>query len=512
MERTNKGKSIIDFPKNYVIIDIETTGLSPDWDSIIEVAALKYENGTLIDSFESLIQPNSTLSDGSFIDSFIEELTGITNEMLADAPTAEVILPQYRQFLSDSILIGHNVNFDINFLYDNFMEYLSCPLTNSFIDTMRLSRKLHPKEAHHRLIDLAQRYHIDYSSAHRSLRDCEITQTCFNNLVQEAYEAYQDLEAFKQSFNRKGHSIKASEITAKNTNFDPLHPLYQKVCVFTGTLEKLTRKNAMQMVADLGGINGDNVTKKTNFLILGNNDYCSSIKNGKSNKQKKAESLILAGADLQILSESTFYDLIKDTAPQKEQALFAFDFYEKLKTLLDTIILNEELPPASLHLYSNVSPKTKKEISKSICIYEPDYPEAKSTSNAVEKNFVIMNIQDKENRELLIRNHQFSQIPLPTTATIKQAPSDTTFIHVTFKENDENIFSYIQQNILYCLKHYESKAKTFGCCSQFIQCSDRKKCVHKNKLYSMACSYRKNLDAGRIFYGKNKNIKNFHET
>lgn len=508
MERTNKGKSIIDFPKNYIIIDIETTGLSPEWDSIIEVAALKYENGTLIDSFESLIQPDSTLSDGSFIDSFIEELTGITNEMLTNAPTADAILPQYQKFISDSILIGHNVNFDINFLYDNFLEYLSCPLPNNFIDTMRLSRKLHPEEAHHRLIDLAERYHIDYSSAHRSLRDCEITQLCFNNLMQEAYNIYHSLEAFVQSFNPKKHSvpIKASQITTEKSEFDPTHPLYQKVCVFTGALEKLTRKNAMQVVADLGGINGDSVTKKTNFLILGNNDYCSSIKNGKSSKQKKAESLILAGADLQILSESTFYDLIENIAPQKEQALFVFDFYEKLKTLLDTIVAEEDLPPNSLHLYSNISPKTKKEISKSVCIYEPDYPETKSYSNVLEKNFVIMNIQEKENRELLIRNHQFSQIPLSTTATIKQVPSDTTFIHVIFEENDENIFSYIQQNILYCLRHYESKAKTFGCCSQFIQCSDAKKCVHKNKLYSMACSYRRNLDAGRIFYGKNKNV------
>ena len=69
----------------------------------------------------------------------------------------------------------------------------------------------------------------------------------------------------------------------------------------------------MQIVADLGGINGDTVTKKTNFLILGNNEYCSSIKNGKSNKQKRAEALILSGADLQILSENTFYELIDDT-------------------------------------------------------------------------------------------------------------------------------------------------------------------------------------------------------
>ena len=66
----------------------------------------------------------------------------------------------------------------------------------------------------------------------------------------------------------------------------------------------------MQIVADLGGFCGDNVTSKTNFLILGNNDFCTSIKDGKSSKQKKAEKLMLEGKDLQIISENVFYDLI----------------------------------------------------------------------------------------------------------------------------------------------------------------------------------------------------------
>ena len=66
----------------------------------------------------------------------------------------------------------------------------------------------------------------------------------------------------------------------------------------------------MQAVANIGGICADSVTKKTNYLILGNNDYCASIKDGKSTKQKKAESLILKGQDLQILSESVFFEYI----------------------------------------------------------------------------------------------------------------------------------------------------------------------------------------------------------
>lgn len=71
------------------------------------------------------------------------------------------------------------------------------------------------------------------------------------------------------------------------------------------------RKDAMQIVVDFGGIVENNVTKDT-YLILGNNDYCSTIKDGKSTKHKKAESLILKGQDIQILPENVFYDLISD--------------------------------------------------------------------------------------------------------------------------------------------------------------------------------------------------------
>ena len=110
----------------------------------------------------------------------------------------------------------------------------------------------------------------------------------------------------------KTKPVNAKDITTDNTDFDETHPLFGKLCVFTGTLEKMTRKDAMQIVVDFGGQVGNSVTKKTNYLILGNNDYCSSIKDGKSSKQKKAESLKLAGNDIEIISENVFYDMISE--------------------------------------------------------------------------------------------------------------------------------------------------------------------------------------------------------
>ena len=75
----------------------------------------------------------------------------------------------------------------------------------------------------------------------------------------------------------------------------------------------------MQLVADIGGINADSVTKKTNYLILANNTYCPLIKDGKSNKQKKAEKLKLEGYDIEVIPENVFYDMFEDNMQSTEK-------------------------------------------------------------------------------------------------------------------------------------------------------------------------------------------------
>ncbi len=305
--RDFKGNSLLSFPDDYCVIDIETTGFSPAYDEIIEISALKIRSNNITDSFSSLVQP--PFCGSNYIDSYIEELTGITNEMLASAPSIKDVMPDFISFISNDILIGHNAHFDINFLYDSCMNCLDKPLTNDFVDTMRIFKRLHKELEHHRLIDLAGLYNIDYSSAHRSLADCEITYRCFLKLQEEIIEQYGSFDNFSR---QARYGVKAKDISSSVTSFDETNPLFGKVIVFTGTLEKMTRKEAMQLVADLGGINADGVTAKTNFLVLGNNDYCTTIKDGKSNKQKKAEQLKLKGKDIEIIPENVFYDFIQD--------------------------------------------------------------------------------------------------------------------------------------------------------------------------------------------------------
>lgn len=307
-ERKEKGKSLIAFPEKYTVIDIETTGLSPVWDEIIEIAAIHYENGVKIDEYFTLVHPENA------VDEYITELTGITNEMLTDAPTINECIGAFANFVGESILVGYNINFDINFIYDNMVQYLEKPLTNDFVDVMRIARKELPELKHHRQLDVAKFFNINTDGVHRALNDCEVCNSCFVALMEHIIASgttIGDFCIFSSSKYGKA-SVRACNIKATCNEFDEDHPLYGKICVFTGMLEKMTRMEAMQLIANLGGVPADGITKKTNFLILGNNDYCKTIKDGKSSKHKKAEKLILNGADLQVIPEQVFYDMLTE--------------------------------------------------------------------------------------------------------------------------------------------------------------------------------------------------------
>ncbi len=311
LKRPNKGNSIIAFPSTYCVLDLETTGIYSTWDEIIEIAAIKYQDGKEIGRFQTLMQP-SGYGNGHFVSAFVTGLTGITDDMLMEAPGPSVVLPAFAEFLGDMLIIGYNVSFDVNFLYDAFVTYLNRPLNNDFIDCMRIARRLYPELEHHRLCDITEKIGVINSRAHRAMSDVEATQACYILMSEEVKDRYGDQESFVSKFKNKS-TVRAKQIVRlDDVKLDPDNPLFGKVCVFTGKLEKFERRIAMQLVANIGGINGDGVTKKTNYLILGNNDYCSTIRDGKSSKLKKAEQYKLDGFDIEIIPETMFYEMISD--------------------------------------------------------------------------------------------------------------------------------------------------------------------------------------------------------
>lgn len=304
----NKGKSLVDFPTNCIVIDIETTGLDPRFDEIIELSAIKVRGGEAVEQFSTLVKPHYLVPE------FITELTGITNDDLQDAPTLDEVLEQYIGFLGTEIIVGHNVNFDINFLYDKYLQLTAKEFTNDFVDTLRLARFLLRDMSHHRLLDLIEYYGIGDTVEHRGLSDSAATLDVLMRLRGTALEQYGTIKQVMNEFRRRANhahaGLKAGSIVTDKTEFDTTHPLYDQYCVFTGALEKMLRKEAFQLVVDYGGIVQDSVNKDTNYLVVGSFDYSSSVRDGKSGKLKKAEDLILKGRDLMIISENVFYDMI----------------------------------------------------------------------------------------------------------------------------------------------------------------------------------------------------------
>lgn len=301
--RPNKGRSLICFPDSYCVLDTETSGLNPRWDSLLEISLLTYENNELTDTWHTFVLPE----EGYVVPAFITELTGITSEMLVGAPSAREIAEDFLEKSEGRIIIGHNVNFDINFIYDQVSDQFS----NDFVDTLRISRSLVPDLPSHRLSDLAAYYQIPVDTAHRSTADCLTTQALLCRLREDAASQYGSTDDYIDSLinKRSWHSkIDLTSITAQTDQFDPDNPFFGKNIVFTGALQRLERKQAAQIVVNMGGTAQNSVTRSTNFLVVGDTEYrCNS---GLSAKQKKAQELILKGCDLQIIPENVFYEMI----------------------------------------------------------------------------------------------------------------------------------------------------------------------------------------------------------
>lgn len=179
MTRKFKGQSLFAFPSDYTVVDIETNGLVSGVCEIIEVSALKVRGEKVHGSFSSLVKPTEPIGR------FITELTGITDDMVETAPDVVCVMREFYDFVGQDVIIGHNVNFDVNFLYDNLYLHNGLILDNSFVDTLRLARKALPQLSNHKQTTVAEYYGISTVGAHRALRDCEICNECYLNLKRD---------------------------------------------------------------------------------------------------------------------------------------------------------------------------------------------------------------------------------------------------------------------------------------------------------------------------------------
>jgi DNA polymerase III epsilon subunit family exonuclease len=174
----------------YVVFDVETTGLSAiNGDRIIEIAAMKIRRGKVVDTFESLINPQREVPAES------QQVHKITPEMLASAPTAQDILPGIIPFIGGACLVGHNVKFDLDFLCHE-LSLIGRKLQEETpaVDTLKMAKYLLPVLSSHRLAHVAHALGIQIEETHRALADVQLTVAILIRLIDRAQE--QDIQSF----------------------------------------------------------------------------------------------------------------------------------------------------------------------------------------------------------------------------------------------------------------------------------------------------------------------------
>lgn len=297
----------------YVILDVETTGLSQYTDKIIQISAIRYApDGTPSDFYDTYVNP------GCPIPRRASEVNGITDDVVKNAPAANDIQAEFLSFIGNDLLVGYNVAFDLGFL--------SCAFGNAFdgreyVDALKMAREL----------CCAPNYKLETVSAcigftpkgafHDSFSDCEAVAAILSHLNTPLNYWAQEFHCAKPRSSRRYHR-EPIEITPRCFTEDELdsvskHPLFMKNIVFTGTL-RLTRSEAAQMAADVGAIIKGNVSGKTDYLVVGQQDISLVGEDGMSTKEEKAFALNQSGkGHIKVICESEFLKLVQ----QGEEAI-----------------------------------------------------------------------------------------------------------------------------------------------------------------------------------------------
>ncbi len=160
-----------------IVLDLETTGISAYRHRVTEIAAVKLVNGEIVDEFHSMVNP------GYPIPRFITRLTGINDEMVADAPPIKDVLPQLKEFLGDDVIVAHNAGFDMRFLTYNFLMHHDHKLENPALCTYRLANRLLdiPRR---RLGDCCEHFEVVNEQAHRAMGDVIATTKILSNMME----------------------------------------------------------------------------------------------------------------------------------------------------------------------------------------------------------------------------------------------------------------------------------------------------------------------------------------
>lgn len=172
-----KGKFLNTEIDDYVVFDLETTGVSSQKDEVIEISAVKVKGGKVVDEYSTLVNPMRP------IPFYASKVNGIYDDMVENKPTFKEILPEFAEFVGELPLIGHNINaFDMKFLYRDAEKYFGKTFSNDYVDTLKYAKSVLKGMPNYKLGTLAEHFGISTEGAHRALNDCRMNQQVYEIL------------------------------------------------------------------------------------------------------------------------------------------------------------------------------------------------------------------------------------------------------------------------------------------------------------------------------------------
>ena len=220
-----RGTQKTKYTPDYVVFDLETTGISRVYDEVVEISAVKVRGGKVVDEFSTLVNPGRHIPSGA------SQVNGITDQMVAYAPRFVKVLQEFLDFTEGYPLVGHNIaSFDMKFICRDAEKYYGSVPVNDYIDTLPLARKHLPNLSHHKLTNLASYYGLTPDGAHRALNDCRMNQQVYECMVKEMREA------------RTGKSASSENNAPERNPAVPEKPKHSTMKL-RGVVERITYQN-----------------------------------------------------------------------------------------------------------------------------------------------------------------------------------------------------------------------------------------------------------------------------
>ena len=277
---------------DFVVIDLETTGLRSYEDEIIQIGALKVQNLQIVDKFNEYVKPDCVIPKN------ITALTHINNATVQNAENIYSVLPKFKNFIGDSMLVAHNASFDVSFLSTAYRNVFGTTIMNKYIDTLAISRAVFQDMPNHKLSTLIATLHLNAKNTHDALSDC--------------YGAYQlflaenkklvSLNMSLSPFYNENSDIRFSDLKCQNDNIDTSNPFYKKTCVLFEVDNKIA---TAQKILNLGGVVRIAPSTRTNWFIVGDYSYL----NLKSSSLEKLKTAQERGADIKIINYNEFNEI-----------------------------------------------------------------------------------------------------------------------------------------------------------------------------------------------------------